>query len=92
MGAGRIRMVIVGATVAAPLLLGVPSAMAANPNYYTTPAAGGPASPNSNDPPPEVCTYKAPPAEGGEAPGSTAAGGSPGYVLNQCRATGVQSP
>jgi hypothetical protein len=89
MGRGRARMLIVGAGVAAPLLLGISPAMADNPNYFTTPAAG-PSSPNADNPPTEVCTYQAPPAQDGAAPGSSAAGGSPGFVFNECHETGVE--
>jgi hypothetical protein len=61
-----------------------------NPNYFTTPAANS-AAPGDNNPPAQQCTYKAPPAAYGPsaAPGSNAAGGSPGYVTVQCFPTGV---
>ena len=49
-----------------------------NPNFGTTPAAA------SNGGPGGACvvTFRAPPAEGGTAPGSTASGGAPLSVLN----------
>lgn len=35
-----------------------------------------------------IYTYKAPPADGSSAPGSSAAGGSPGYVSNNSNGPG----
>ncbi len=88
MGKRGARTLIIGTGIAAPLLLGISPAVAANPNYFTTPAAG-PAGGHSGGNPGVVCTYQAPPASGEQAPGSSAAGGSPGYTLNQCVVTGA---
>ncbi len=82
-----IRIMVAGVGIVTPLILGIPSAAASNPNYFSTPAAG-PAGGTPASESGEVCTYKAPPAEGGAAPGRTAAGGSPGFELNECRSVG----
>jgi hypothetical protein len=47
-----------------------------NPNILTTPAATPFTGPGGGC----VFTYNAPPAEGAPPPGSSAAGGAPGYV------------
>lgn len=78
-----IRAMVIGVGMAAPVGLGVAPAMAINPNFSTTPAAST-ASGTSAHELGSVCTYKAPPADGGAAPGSSAAGGQPGYVTNKC--------
>ena len=49
-----------------------------NPNYYTAPVP----SPYHYQGGGCVNTFSAPPSQGGTAPGSSAAGGSPGYVSN----------
>ena len=83
-----IRGLVVAVGLAAPLAVGSPAM--ANPNFQTTPAANpaGGLGPNEVG---YVCTYKAPPAYGDAAPGSSAAGGEPGSGFNMCPSAGKRN-
>ena len=70
----RRLLLVVAVMVAMVAVMAAPAfARTYNNNPYSSPSPGS----HGNT---YVLTYKAPPAEGGSAPGSSAAGGNPGYL------------